>query len=260
MFGRTLRMAFWVGYDHLGRLMLCNLAWFCAAAPFAAALPWALRIGDARLAALAAALLALGAYMTLTAAAAATAHLVKTFIERRDGGLGLFAEGLRLYGLQGAGLGLVTGLAAAVFVAAMIFYGALAGRVHPWLGAAVGGLFGWLLLAAAMTAFYAVPAIVQTRRGLREALRLGALLALGNPLLSLGLGMVALLWTALAVAVPPVLAAGAISGLTVLASCAYELLARKYAVDTEGVTVLASDAEDDYLNRGIKDLLYPWKS
>ena len=39
----------------------------------------------------------------------------------------------------------------------------------------------------------------------------------------------------------------------VLLSSAYELLSRKYD------HIASNDAADDYLNRGLRDFLFPWK-
>jgi len=42
----------------------------------------------------------------------------------------------------------------------------------------------------------------------------------------------------------------------VLSSCAYEMLHRKYAA---GEAAPRKDEDDDYLNRGFRDFLFPWK-
>jgi hypothetical protein len=45
--------------------------------------------------------------------------------------------------------------------------------------------------------------------------------------------------------------------LMAIVSSAYELLARTYAARDGAPPV--DDAHDDYLNRGFRDLIFPWK-
>ncbi|QRN81551.1 MAG: hypothetical protein JK586_09260 [Nocardiopsis sp. BM-2018] len=263
------KMAFWVCYDHMGKLMAANFV--AAAVLTAAGLPAlaALHSGDPALMLVAGApfgALALG--VVLPVALAGCCHLCKELIETRDGSLRTFFEGVWLHGLRAAGLGLVVAAGAAVSGCAFWFYAVRIGAEHPLAGHALGALALWAFAGLTVCALLALPAVVHKRAGPIAALRIGAALAADNPLMAAALAFHAGLIAAAAFA-PPILFFAAIAAAAALMSSAYEMLARKYAAlaawreegDTgRPFTLEFHDAEDDYLNRGFRDFLFPWKS
>ena len=115
MLSRTLKMAFWVCYDHLGKLLAANLLCMLALL-FPLGLAWAaVAAGDpAMMLLLGVPMLVLVFGVVLPVEAAAIAHMAKELIDTRDGSLRTFFRGLRLYAGRAIGLGLAYVAAAAV--------------------------------------------------------------------------------------------------------------------------------------------------
>lgn len=266
MLGRTLKMAFWVTYDHVGKLILANIVWFLAVA-VPGMVAWAAFVaGDASmrlLVALPFGVFALG--VALPAASAGLAHMVKVLIDTRDGALGDMFRGIRAYGLRASGMGCLFLFALSSLTSSAWFYASRLRDSLPWLGYGLSALAVWALVAALLAGMYMMPALVQKKAGVLATMKLAGLLVLANPLFSVGLAIQLVALTAVALVLSPVLPLlyGAVA--TVLVSSAYEMLARKYAAAEAIVkgaapdSVAAKDEQDDYLNRGVRDFLFPWK-
>lgn len=266
MLSRVLKMTFWVAYDHMGKLLLANLA--CAAV-LALPLYFAASAGLSRDPAV---VFGAGLPMLVLAAGvlgpllgAGLASMVRELIDTRDGTLGAFFAGIRRHGRRAVCLGLAYTLAAAALGASAWFYPAKLGASAPILGYALGALAVWALLLLLFSSVYALPVLVHREMGLAATVKLCGLLVLDNPLFTLG---VAVHWAMLATLslFPPVFFFVAISLGVVLSLSAYEILARKYAArEAHGPGRLPvraidfGDARDDYLNRGFRDFLFPWK-
>ncbi|MDX9973114.1 MAG: hypothetical protein RBU21_09000, partial [FCB group bacterium] len=124
----------------------------------------------------------------------------------------------------------------------------------PWLGFGLSALAAWALVFALLTALMVVPALVQKKERALATVKLAAALVLANPFFALGLAVQVLGFTLVAVVVTPLLPLLYGSVVVVLVSSAYEMLARKYAAPGA-----PPDEDDDYLNRGFRDFLFPWK-
>lgn len=277
MLSRALKMAFWVSFDHLGKLILVSLLWafamaipgFFAASALYSGIPAAqLAIG---LPALAVAFGVVGPVFT-----AGIVHLAKVLIETRDGAARDAFRGMALYWGRAVGLGALFVAVAICLATSVWFYAATFKNSVPWLGYGLSALAAWLLLFEGLMSLAALPALVQKKGSLRETLKLSALLVLDNPLFFVGLAVQVAAFTALALLVTPVLffLYGGVVG--VMVTSAYEMLSRKYAareqaVDSAHAAALRArgmsaarsgvpdDEDDDYLNRGVRDLLFPWK-
>ncbi len=266
MLARAMKMAFWITYDHLGKFLVAGLLWSLSLLVPAWVAFTALLSGQPFIRAVIgapAAVLAFG--LVLPVSSAGLAHLVKVLIDQRDGSLSDFFRGMRLYALKSAALGLVFVLAAASLGTSTWFYAAKLRGAAPWLGYALSGIALWGFVFAAFMALLVLPTLVQKKAGMGATLKLTALLVLDNPLFSLGLALQTLALTALCLAIFPLFLFLYGPALAALTGSAYEMLARKYAVANAGDSAAQQplpfppDDEDDYLNRGFRDFMFPWK-
>jgi hypothetical protein len=265
MLSRALKMAFWVAYDHLGKLILANLVSFAlCAAPLIAAMAAAPHLSDRAFPGVLIAACA-ASFTACFACASALAWMVRGLIETRDGAVGAFFTGLRRFGLRGAALGLCYLFAAACLLSSVWFYASRVGAEYPVVGYGLSAVAFWAAVLLMLTVPAAVPAMVHRRLGPFGAVRLAALLVAGNPLFFAGVAAYSALIAGVAAAVPVLLACFGLAPVVVLHCAAYEMLARKYAAVEAArasggpVQVDFDDANDDYLNRGFRDLLFPWK-
>lgn len=277
MLSRAIKMAFWVTYDHLGKLMLANLIWSVLflvpvvldVTAFATRDPGIILAIGVPLT-----ILTLGVILPVTLAG--MAHLAKELIETRDGSLTDFFKGMRLYGRRAVGIGLIYMFAVSSLATSVWFYSAKLGSSVPWLGYAISALALWCLLFVLLMAMLVIPALVQKKTGVFATLKLTALLVMDNPLFCIGLAIQFIVLAGFSMIIP-VLVFLSCAVSMVLASSAYEMLARKYArkaqdqapdtahegfrirgVTREGAAIL-EDEHDDYLNRGLRDFMFPWK-
>ena len=171
---------------------------------------------------------------------------------------------LVLYLPQSEPLAAVSSLAVSVW-----FYAVKLKEAAPWLGYAISAVALWCLIFVGVMSMFVMPALVQKKGTVMATLKLSALLALDNPLFCVGLALQFLLLASVMV-IPLISVFLAGSCGMVLASSAYEMLARKYAVAAAGADgggrllnrdapLVFDDENDDYLNRGFRDFLFPWK-
>lgn len=253
MLHRAVKMWFWVTYDHLGKLLLLNAALM---------LPCALLTGLALMLPPLPAILLL---VLLYAAAvpgclAALGHTARTLIETHEADLQTITSGFRQYFLPGALVGLLLNAAIAASLAGAWYYLLVLARPTPSYAYALAALCLWCGAFAATIQFHALPALAQQRAGIRAALHTGLLLSADNPLTTAALLLNFLGLTALAT-LPPAYVCFSLAPMATLQAAAYEILARYYAapiVDGRRAPDYR-DAEDDYLNRGFRDFLFPWK-
>jgi uncharacterized membrane protein YesL len=254
-------MAFWVCYDHLGKLMLANVVWaVLVALPGSMALA-ALFSGDPAflvVIGVPATWLTLG--VALPVASAGIAHMAKELIETRDGSVATFFAGMRRYGMRAAVLG--TGYLA-LFVVVLIaawFYAVRGLPGVPWLGFILSALAVWALVFIVLSALMAIPALVQKKAGPWATFKLAGALVLANPVMAIGLAIQLAAITFICGVAAPLFFFLYGSAVVVLLSSAYEMLARKYAAQADPDAPPPDDEDDDYLNRGFRDFLFPWKS
>jgi uncharacterized membrane protein YesL len=286
MLSRTLKMAFWVTYDHLGKLILANFVWFIMSGiPGLLALS-ALATGDPALQILfGGPLLFLSLAIGHPIASAGLAHMIKELIETRDGSVRAMFSGMRIYGLRAAGLGVISSLILTCLATSVWFYAVRMKDSLPWVGYGLSGISLWCLALFVLMLPLLLPALVQKKAGIRESLKISFLLVLDNPFFLFGLAIQLVAITAISV-IPIIWVCISGSLLTVMASSAYEIMSRKYAIrqmlaEREASGTLPekrirpishrpgqpeedpadpwNDAQDDYLNRGFRDFLFPWK-
>ena len=260
MLGRSLKMAFWIFHDHLGLLLIANFIWAVGvAAPIAIALP-PLFAGDFALAfVVGAPALYVALYLLNPVIGVGTAQLVKTFIDTRDGSLGDFFAGIRRYGLRAALLGLCYAIATIALGTSIWFYASRLQASMPFLGYGISALALWCLGMLGLMSLFALPALVQRKCGVFATIRLTALLTFANPLLTLGIALQCLMLSVVTAVLLPLFFFGFGGAIICVQSAAYELLSRKYAA-SDSTASPPDDANDDYLNRGLRDLFFPWKN
>lgn len=281
MLGRVLKMAFWVMYDHLGKLTVAGTIWsaaWCIPAILGCA---AVLTRDATtILFLGIPLLILSFGCILPAMSAGLAHMVKELIDTRDGSVRTMFSGIRLYGVRAVALGMIYLAAGSSLAVSVWFYAAKLGGTVPVAGYGLSALALWLLVFVLLTTLTAMPTLVQKKAGIFATMKLAALLTLDNLFLCIGLGIQVLAVATIALIVPPVFffLYGGLFG--VLTGSLYEMLARKYAAlearqaaapatGSSGrhamrltrieLDRLFDDEQDDYLNRGLRDFLFPWK-
>ncbi len=283
MLSRALRMAFWVFYDHLGKLVLASIA--CSAvllAPFLAAVAAggvALMTGEPFMAlTVAVPAAALLLVVLIPVLGAGLAHLAKELIDTGEGSLLDMVRGVRLYWRRAIGIGVAYAAAETVLVTSAWFYATRVASAYPAAGYAIGGLALWCLVLVVSTHLFVLPALVQKKAGILATLKLSALLVLDNPVFALGLMVEFGALAALSIVMPPFGVFFGVALAVVLSASAYEMLARKYAalereksgvpeaagregsVVSRGGKLIFDDSKDDYLNRGFRDFWTPWKA
>jgi len=253
MLSRALKMWFWLTYDHLGHVLLWNVACMLpmlllTASAFGGSGIWALGC------------FALAYGIVLPASLAALGHTARVLLEQKEAPLRTLIDGLRAFAIPGALLGLLgTALCGGAFFGAW-YYAFRFAQPNGLLGYALSAFCLWWGVLCATVLNLALPALAQKRAGAREALRLGIVLTLDNPAYVAVIFLYTVLLAAFALA-PPVFLCFSVAPIAFLQATAYEMLARKYAaplVDGKRVLTFDDDA-DDYLNRGARDLLFPWK-
>lgn len=267
MLARTMKMAFWVSYDHVGKLLLANVIWALGITlPGAVALS-ALNAPSPGLAlALAAPFLFLALGVVGPVLTAGLAHMTKILIDSGDGALSDMLDGVKLYWKRAIGVGVALFSAGCVLGTSVWFYATQMSAQYAWLGFGASTVALWLLLFVLLCAVLVMPTLVQKRGGVLATLKLTALIVLDNPLFLVGVGLQWVALLVLSVVMLPVFFGFYGALCVVISSCAYEMLDRRYTAERaaadDGGTVRAPrrDEDDDYLNRGVRDFLFPWKS
>ncbi len=250
-------MTFWLVHDHLALLIAVNLVWAAAAGiPGSIAAAALLLEPPAWFAAFVFAGLAFGAGHAVCTAS--IAHVAKQCIECRDSSWHDLAAGVRMYALRAIGLGCLLYLVMVCLGISIWFYPARLGEAYPALAYALAALAFWALVFVQLCGPYVFPALVQKRKGPLATLKLSAAIVLARPVFSVLLALQAAGIFVLGIAMPPAMIFLCGSVAAVMASAAYELLARDIARG-QGRDI-PPDEDDDYLNRGLRDFLFPWKS
>lgn len=271
MLSRALKMAFWVMYDHLGKLVLANLVWALLVTLPAAAALGTLYTRDPQVIlsiGLPLGVLCLGIIAPLLSAG--ICHMIKVLIDHRDGSFWDMFRGIRLYWRKAIAIGLLYLFALVCLATSVWFYPRQFGGALPWVGYGLSALALWALVFALLTSMYVLPALVQKKDPVLKTIRLAGLLVLDNPLMSVGLSLQLSALTAVALLLSPVFFF--VYGVLVLSimSSAYEMLSRKYAAVEAAQTLAPTekapseadifrDETDEYLTRGFRDFLFPWK-
>ena len=278
MLGRALKMAFWISYDHLGKLLVASLFWSLAAG-IPGMVGWAALASEYREVRLVlgfpATALALVVFLPISSAG--IAHMVKEFIDTRDGSVRTMFSGMREYGLRAFLIGVCYVLATTCLAVSVWFYASWLGNRMPLLGYSLSALALWCLAFVLVTSLLVMPTLVQKKAGVFSTLKLTALIVLDNPFTCIGLVIQILALTALSVLIVPLFFFLYGGVVITLSTSAYEMFARKYAAveaamnaqeDTaclRGVTKpratdgVPDEEHDEYLNRGLRDFLFPWK-
>lgn len=241
---RVQKMAFWVLYDNAGYLIFLNVVTLLVVVGPA----WLIHTnsgGNILISAVAVALMSV-------VAVAGQASLIKALLEDEEFSLWRVAHGAMEHGPVLIGLAAIFASAEAIAGLGAWFYATQVAPARPVLGLLLCGFCLSAGVAVLLSGVYLLPALVNQRGPALKALRTSAALAGTHPLLTLGLVVLMAGYGALMATPPGLLLFSTLPPVT-LACCAYELLARHYAV------VPVYDEDDIHLNRGFKDFLFPWK-
>ena len=263
---RTIKMSFWVFYDHIAKLLLINLlciAW--GIIPLLYIEVMTATGGSNNIHGLVAVMIVM---IAVPLSLVGILSLVKELIEKHDGSFRLFYIGIRRFGLQAFILEIAYLFAFACVISCLYFYGSIAGQYSPIVKYGLGAFSVWALLLLSATAFYSFPALINRRAGIIDAIKLSVALVVDNPLFTLGI-LFHIVLLLIVCATAPLLLCFLFAPIVVLQGSAYEMLARKYSALTahrnrhdgrnEAFTIDFGDENDEYLCRGFRDLLFPWK-
>lgn len=239
-------------YDHLGAVVLVNVAWLAASVPWflaAGALSW---VGEGLSRSLGEpALSAAGVVAGLTLIALSPATLVvycvtHGWVSHDGAGRREAWARARPLLLRAQTAGLLVTLAVLLLAGNALFYQAWGG----WVGLALSGVMLWLLVGLALLAILLFPVIVANpEMALRAVLRHAALLLLDNPGRCLRLGAATLLCLILGAVSGVGLALGGLTATALAGSLGLRHLLVRYG---------GAPVERD--GRGVTDLLRPWQS
>jgi uncharacterized membrane protein YesL len=127
------------------------------------------------------------------------------------------------------------------------------GGGSPQVDMVFRGIGMWVQLAGLLIVLLAIPAMVYRQQGVFSALRMGALLAIQNPAMMVWLSVSVGAVVVLVISVPVMFAVFSLAPIAVLQCCAYEMLARRYGAE-------ADQGAQDYLERGWRGVVFPWKA
>ena len=192
----------------------------------------------------------------------------KEIIEKHDGSVKTFFAGIRIYGLRAVAANVFYVFCALIILSSIWFYGGITAQVSPLLSYSLGALALWLLFFIMASAVLTLPALVNKNCGTADSIKIAAVLVIDNPLLITGIMAHIALVLAFCVA-PPVLLLLSFAPVAAMQASSYEMLSRKYAEiqayqEKTGkcdkkITIDFGDENDEYLCRGFRDLLFPWK-
>ncbi|HDP35778.1 MAG TPA: hypothetical protein ENN29_11795, partial [Candidatus Hydrogenedentes bacterium] len=225
---RTLKMTFWVVYDHLGKLLAANL--LCAlwvAAPALLAFRMMQSGNAAQTFYVGVPLLLLIPVAVIPLAQAGMLWMVKELIEKHDGSLKTFFAGIRKFWGRAIIIGVLMAFFSLCLLISVWFYGARLGGVAPVFGYALSAAALWAQILLLLASLLVLPALVNKNGGVADSFKTAAVLIIDNPLFAAGVGAHAALLLAFCVA-PPVFLFFSFAPLAALQGSAYEMLSRKY--------------------------------
>ena len=265
---RTIKMTFWVLYDHVGKLLVANM--LCA---FLVVLPllcieYMLATSTTLTLSILAVIPICLMLIILPMFHIGLLWMVKELIEKRDGSLKTIFIGIKCFGLQALILFLIYLFAISCVLSSIWFYGQLAGNYSPLIQYGLGAFSIWIIAFLIATAIFSLPALVNKNNGVIGAIKLAFALVIDNPVFTLGILIHIAVMIAFSFALPFLLCFS-FSPIAVLQGSAYEILSRKYRYLSEfkkmpdnknkAFTIDFGDENDEYLCRGFRDLLFPWK-
>lgn len=192
MFGQVLRQWFWDTYDHLGRLLLLNLALFFVLAPVffyggILMLALAAQAGPAGGMILLCGGFVVAVPLVLAPVCAGLFHFGALASAEKDPPARAFFAGVRACGFRMWRFLSVCCLLGAIlaFNVWCYFFTAFVPQGLRFAGYALGGLCLWLLLFLAGAAMHGLPLAARGNRTVGRTLKIGALLTVKYPMLTL---------------------------------------------------------------------------
>lgn len=266
---RSLKMSFWVLYDHLGKLVLVNLT-----SAFLVLVPimYVVKIFDQG---------SLRQYLFIAVPMVLTTlvlmvpllhvgliSMIKEIIEKHDGSVLTFFMGIRIYGLRAIGTSIFYAFCVLIVASSVWFYSGAIAQFSPLVAFSLRALALWFFAFILAAATLTLPALVNKNSSVVDSIRTASVLVIDNPILMLGIMAHLALVLVFSIA-PPVFALFSFAPIAVMQASTYEILSRKYyAIQAyqektgktdKRITIDFGDENDEYLCRGLRDLLFPWK-
>ena len=258
--GKVLRDSFWISYDHLGKLVAASALWFCisfGAIILAASI--AQGVEPTARALILAAGIALS-LVTVPSASAGILHFTSVLVLEKDAQIADIFRGIRRYVVRSILLCLMALIVWGVLVVNIVFYWEVVGPKNFWLAAVLGGIAIWVFAFYNMMLVYIPPLLVQKQASMLATFRLAALLTLDNVRMTFGLylSLVAILLLSCFTGVGIIVILSGVSG--VILNVGYRELARRYErKEREQAGLEPLEGENEYSDRGLRDILKPWE-
>ncbi len=259
---KVLRDSFWISYDHLGKLVVANVLWFCSSfGPIIIAASVAQHL-DAGARARTLILTAGVAFslLTLPNASAGMLHFTSLLVLKHDAQIKDVFRGIRRYFVQATLFSLLALIVWVVLAANIVFYWTVVGPKNFWLAAVLGGITIWIFAFYNLMLVYVLPLLVQRHSGVLETFKLAALLTLDNVRMSFGLylSLVTIVLLSCFTLVGIIFIPAGVGG--VVLNTGYKQLVRRYEQkERERAGLEPLEEEDEYAGRGLRDILKPWE-
>ena len=260
--GRVLRDSFWISYDHLGKLIMANVIWFCLSfGAIIAVASIARYLGPSprpRSLILAGGLAV--SLVTVPSASAGMFHFTSLLVRRKEAGIRDMFRGIRRYFRKSILLALLAVVAWILLLANIAFYWKVIGPKNFWLAAILGGITIWMFAFYNVMLVYFSPLLVQRNVGVLSTFRVAALLTLDNVRLSFGLyvSVLTIILLSCFTGVGMIFLVAGLSG--VIVNVGYRQLVRRYEQrEREKAGLEPLEEEEAYANRGLRDILKPWE-
>jgi hypothetical protein len=206
--------------------------------------------------------------VVLPALYAGLLFMIKELIEKHDGSLKTMIAGIIRFGARAVLISIFYFVSGLCLLISMVYYGIVSHGVFPFGFLVVGVAAFWALVFLVLTAIAVFPVLVNKDAGIVETIRTACLLVLDNPVFFAGLALSLAFVIAFSI-MPPVAMFAAVAFFAAIVGSAYEMLARKYAAlqdqpampdgPKKKIAIDFGDGNDEYLSRGLRDFLFPWK-
>ena len=254
----SLRRFFWTGYDHLGGLILINLAWSALNLPWMCMAYAALVLGFQGLSTgaytfgMTMVLLGLEA-LFLSPPTAGLFAVSCAYVAGGDTGVRTMVAAIRRHFWSAQVLGVGTMGLTALLLLSVHFYSRLPGALRG-LGLILSGAMGSIVLLMVLIATFLFPILVSRETGIRGTLQYGVLLVLGNLPTALGALFLTCILLTLGILSGAGFFFGAVAAGSLFLNVVFAEIGRQHH---RGLSV--EEPEEAETKRSWRELIRPWE-